>query len=88
MALATLSVIGVFLGIGLQVRAFLYLGATFVFLSVVSMVWHAYANIHHVGIWWGFGILLGVLVLTIFGVFEKKRPELTRLVEGMRRWEH
>jgi hypothetical protein len=87
MVLATLSVIGVFVGIGLQIRAFLYLGATFVFLSVVSMVWHAYANIQHVGIWWGFGILLGLLILTIFGVFEKKRPELTQLVEAMRKWE-
>lgn len=87
MVLATLSVIGVFVGIGLQIRAFLYLGATFVFLSVISMVWHAYANIQHVGIWWGFGILLGLLILTFFGVFEKKRPELLRLVESMRRWE-
>ncbi|MBC8354714.1 MAG: hypothetical protein H8E66_22265 [Planctomycetes bacterium] len=87
MVLATLSVIGVFIGIGLQIRAFLYLGVTFVFLSVVSMVWHAYANIQHVGIWWGFGILLGLLILTIFGVFEKKRPELLRMVEEMRRWE-
>lgn len=87
MVLATFSVIGVFVGIGLQIRAFLYLGATFVFLSVVSMVWHAYAKIQHVGIWWGFGILLGLLILTIFGLFEKNRPELTRLVENMRRWE-
>ncbi|MEO8493735.1 MAG: hypothetical protein ABI614_01590 [Planctomycetota bacterium] len=88
MVLATFSVIGVFVGIGLQIRAFLYLGATFVFLSVVSMVWHAYTKVQHVGIWWGFGILLGLLILTIFGLFEKKRPELTRLVENMRRWEN
>jgi hypothetical protein len=87
MVLATLSVIGVFVGIGLQIRAFLYLGVTFVFLSVISMVWHAYAKVQHVGIWWGFGILLGLLILTFFGVFEKKRPELLRLVESMRRWE-
>jgi len=88
MVLATLSVIGVFVGIGLQIRAFLYLGATFVFLSVLSMVWHAYANVHHVGIWWGFGIALGLLILTVFGVFEKKRPELMRVVNDMRQWDH
>ena len=87
MVLATLSVIGVFVGIGLQIRAFLYLGVSFVFLSVVSMVWHAYANIQHVAIWLAFGIVLGILILTIFGVFEKKRPELMRMVEEMRRWE-
>ncbi len=87
MVLAMLSVIGVFVGIGLQIRAFLYLGAAFVFLSVLSMVWHAYANVQHVGIWWGFGIVLGLLILVIFGVFEKKRPELLRVVEDMRAWE-
>jgi len=87
MVLAVLSVLGVFVGIGLQIRAFLYLGVTFVFLSVISMVWHAYAKIQHVGIWWGFGIMLGLLILTFFGVFEKKRPELLRLIENMRRWE-
>jgi len=86
MVLALLSVIGVFVGIGLRVRAFLYLGATFVFLSVVSMVWHAYARIHHVGIWWAFGIALGLAILTFFGLFEKKRPEITRWVERMKGW--
>jgi hypothetical protein len=87
MALATLSVFGVFLGIGLQIRAFLYLGSTFTFLAVVSMVWHAYDNIGHVGIWWAFGIALGVLILVIFGVFEKNRAELLRIVQAMRSWE-
>ncbi len=34
-----------------------------------------------------FGIVLGLLILVIFGVFEKKRPELLRVVEDMRAWE-
>ncbi|MDP6442315.1 MAG: hypothetical protein QGG36_02910 [Pirellulaceae bacterium] len=88
MLLATLAVIGVFVGIALRIRAFLYLGSSFVFLSVVSMVWHAYANVRHVGIWWAFGIALGLLILTVFGLFEKKRAELTLVVESMRKWDH
>ncbi|HEV7279860.1 MAG TPA: hypothetical protein VGN57_06560 [Pirellulaceae bacterium] len=87
MALATLSVLGVFLGIGLQIRAFLYLGSTFTFLAVVSMVWHAYDNVGHVGVWWAFGIALGALILVVFGIFEKNRAELTRIVQAMRSWE-
>ncbi len=87
MVLTFLSVVGVFVGIGLRIRAFLYLGSTFVFLSVVSMVWHAYANIQHVGIWWAFGILLGIVILTIFGIFEKKRAEITGMIDSIKKWE-
>ena len=87
MVLTFLSVVGVFVGIGLRIRAFLYLGSTFVFLSVVSMVWHAYANIQHVGIWWAFGILLGIVILTIFGIFEKKRAEINGMIDSIKKWE-
>ena len=63
MILAALSVAGVFVGIILQVRAFLYLGTSFVLLSVVSMVWHAQRAIDHVWPWWAFGIGLGICIL-------------------------
>lgn len=85
--LLTLSVIGVFAGIVLQIRAFLYLGASFVFLSLVSMVWHASRAIEHVWPWWAFGIGMGLAILIMFGMFEKKRPEMARLVERLRDWE-
>jgi hypothetical protein len=77
-----------FLGVVLRVRAFLFLGATFVLLSVVSMVWHAATNIHHVWPWWAFGIGSGLAILTLFGVFEKKRPEVLALIQQLRAWEH
>lgn len=86
--LATLSVVGVFVGILLHVRAFLYLGTSFLMLSVVSMVWHAAQNIGHVWPWWAFGIVLGLLILTVFGLFEKKRNEMLKLIQELREWEH
>ena len=85
--LAGLSVAGVLAGIVLRVRAFLYLGSCFVLLSVVSMIWHAGVAIHHTWPWWAFGIGLGAAILVLFGVFEKKRPELTRWIEQLRGWE-
>jgi hypothetical protein len=87
MILAVLSVAGVFVGMVLQVRAFLYLGSSFVLLAVVSMVWHASQVIHHSWPWWAFGIGLGVGILVLFGVFEKKRPELLAWIQKLRQWE-
>jgi hypothetical protein len=85
--LMVLSVLGVLAGMWLRVRAFLYLGASFLLLSLVSMVWHAAAAIDHTWPWWAFGIGLGLGVLTLFGLFERKRNEMLRLLGELRTWE-
>ena len=85
--LATLSILGVFCGVALRVRAFLYLGSTFLLVSLVSMVYHAYRNIGHVWPWWAFGILSGIAILTAIGVFEKKRNEVLQLADELKQWE-
>jgi len=87
MILAGLSVAGVFLGIMLRVRAFMYLGSSFIMLSIVSMVWHAHVAIDHTWPWWAFGISLGIGILILFGFFEKKRPEITKWIEELQQWE-
>ena len=87
MVLAALSVCGVFAGIALKVRAFLYLGSSFLLLSIISMVWHAARNIGHIWPWWAFGIALGLAILVLFGLFEKKRGEMEQIVSGLRQWE-
>jgi hypothetical protein len=88
MILALLSVGGMFLGIVLQIRAFLFLGAGFVLLSIVSMVWHASIAIDHTWPWWAFGIGLGVCILIFFGFFEKQRPEIQRWVNSLQQWDN
>ena len=87
MVLATLSVLGMLIGIALRIRAFLYMGVTFVLLAVFSMIWHAYTRIQHVAIWWAFGIVLGLTILTLFGIFEKKRTELQAWITRLKSWE-
>ena len=87
MILASLSVAGIMAGIMLRIRAFLYLGASFLFLSIITMVWHATRIVQHTWPWWAFGIGLGLMILVMFGIFEKKRSELTELVDRMRQWE-
>lgn len=87
MILAVLSVAGVLLGILLHVRAYLYLGSTFLFLSMVSMVSHAHQHLDHVWPWWAFGIGMGIVILVGFGFLEKKRPEITEMIGKMKKWE-
>ncbi|MCX7423168.1 MAG: hypothetical protein NT013_27035 [Planctomycetia bacterium] len=85
--LMVLSVGGVLAGIMLRVRSFLYLGASFLLLSMVSMVWHAADAINHTWPWWAFGIGLGLGVLTLFGMFERKRNDMLRLLGELKSWE-
>ncbi|MEX2176329.1 MAG: hypothetical protein WD872_18345 [Pirellulaceae bacterium] len=87
MILAGLSVAGAMLGIMLRIRAFLYLGSSFTLLALITMVWHASRAIEHVWPWWAFGIGLGIAILVLFGVFEKKRPEVLALIGRLRQWE-
>ncbi len=87
MVLATLSVAGALCGIMLRIRAFLYLGASFLLLAIVSMVSHAAQHINHVWPWWAFGLALGLAILTLFGLFEKRRQEMLDLVGQMKTWE-
>jgi hypothetical protein len=87
MVLATLSIIGVMAGMLMRVRAFLYLGSSFLFLSIVSMVWHAAQAIDKVWPWWVFGLVMGVVLLVLFGVFEKKRNEVLRVFGRLKEWE-
>lgn len=87
MVLMVLSVLAVFAGIGLQIRSFLIFGITFVFVSMIAMVAHAQQSLQHTWPWWALGIGLGLGILTLFGLFEKKRDEFKALAERLRNWE-
>ena len=87
LVLAGLSIAGIFLGIMLRVRAFLFLGMTFTLMALIGMVAHAARSVNDVWPWWAFGILLGVSILILLGTFEKKRPEIVALIGRLRKWE-
>ena len=87
MVLALLSVAGILLGMLLHVRAYLYLGATFLLLSMITMVSHAQQRLEHVWPWWAFGIALGIAILVFFGVFEKKKNEMRALAQRLNEWD-
>jgi hypothetical protein len=84
--LAVLCVAGVLAGIWLRVRAFLFLGVGFLLVDVGTMIWHAAVHRAHTWVWWASGIVLGVAILALFAVFEKRRNDVLRLVDELRRW--
>lgn len=84
--LAGISIVGILAGIALRVRAFLYLGASFLVLSLCTIIWHAAVDLHHTWLVWATGFVTGVLILALFGLFERKRHEVLRLVEQLKEW--
>jgi hypothetical protein len=85
--LGSFSLAGVFSGIIFRIRGLLLLGSVFLLLSIVTMIWYASANLGWTWLWYVAGIVTGVTIIFMFAVFEKKRSEVLRLVEGLKEWE-
>jgi hypothetical protein len=84
--LALLSVAGVLAGILLRVRAFLLLGMAFLFLVIFAQIWHAAVDHAQTWVWWASGIVLGAAILALFALFEKRRNDVLRMVDEIKRW--
>ena len=87
LVLAGLSILGIFAGIWARVQAFLYLGFSFLLIALFTMIWYAAVELHRTWIWWVSGIVTGVLIIVLFGLFEKKRDDILRLAERVKQWE-
>jgi len=85
--LGSFSVAGVFAGILFRIRGLLLLGSIFLLLSIITMIWYASANLGWTWLWYVAGIVTGATIIFMFALFEKKRSEVLRLVEGLKEWE-
>ena len=85
--LGAFSLSGVFAGIVFRVRGLLLLGAIFLLLSIVTMICYASVNFGWTWLWYVAGIATGATIIFMFAVFEKKRNEVLRVVEGLKDWE-
>jgi hypothetical protein len=87
--LVGLSVLGVFVGMLLRVRAFLFLGAAFLLAGIFAVIRHAAYAAEDRGriVWLVAGIVLGVVIFTLFAVFEKRRNDVMRLLQKLKDWE-
>ena len=82
-----LSVLGVLAGVLLRVRAFLYLGSSFLVLVIATMIWHAGVDQRQTWILWSSGIVLGVAIYALFMYFEKRRQNVLHLVDKLKKWD-
>jgi hypothetical protein len=87
MILAALSLAGVFSGIMFRIRALLLLGSVFLLLAVTTMIYYASFNFGWTWLWYVAGILTGAMIIFTFALFEKKRDEMLRVVEGLKEWQ-
>jgi hypothetical protein len=85
--LALFAILGIFAGIMLRVRAFLFLGTTFLSVALMTIIWYAAVELDHTWIWWVSGIVVGVLIIALFGLFEKRRDDVLRVVENLKQWQ-
>ncbi len=87
LALAGLSILGIAAGILLRVRAFLFLGTGFLGLALFTIIWHAAVDREQTWIWWASGIVAGLLIFMLVGIFEKKRQEILDVFDRIKQWE-
>jgi hypothetical protein len=87
LVLAAISIAGIFAGILLRVRAFVYLGTSFLVVALFSIIWHAAVELGYAWLWWVCGIIAGMCIITLFAIFEKKRDDMLRIVDRLRAWE-
>jgi hypothetical protein len=85
LVLVGLSLAGALAGMLLRVRAFLFLGTAFIGLGVFALVWHAAQG--QSWLWYASGIVLGLLLIVLFAIFERRRAEVLHLLERLREWE-
>ncbi|MGH9904431.1 MAG: hypothetical protein ACRD8U_02475, partial [Pyrinomonadaceae bacterium] len=87
LALAGLSLAGVFGGIIFRIRGLLLLGCVFLLIAIITMIWYASVNLGWTWLWYVAGIATGATIIFMFALFEKKRAEVLRVVEGLKDWE-
>jgi hypothetical protein len=87
MVLALLSVLGIFYGIAARIRSMLWLGSMFLCVALFSILWYAAVDLEQTWIWYASGIALGVIILVIFALFEKRREDMKRIMANMQQWE-
>ncbi|HYK20920.1 MAG TPA: hypothetical protein VEV42_09305, partial [Pyrinomonadaceae bacterium] len=85
--LGSFSLAGIFAGIVFRIRGLLLLGSIFLLLSIITMIWYASVNLGWTWLWYVAGIVTGATIIFMFALFEKRRTEVLRVVEGLKEWE-
>jgi len=87
LVLGGISLVGVFAGILLRVRAFLILGTSFLLVALATVIWYAAVDLQQTWVWSASGIVTGVLILVVFAIFEKQRQAVLGVLEKLKQWQ-
>ncbi len=87
LVLAGLSILGILAGIALRVRAFLFLGTSFLGLALFTIIWHAAVDLEQTWVWAASVIVAGLLIVALFAMFEMKRQKMLAMFEKLKQWE-
>ncbi|HZZ72924.1 MAG TPA: hypothetical protein VFE24_11785 [Pirellulales bacterium] len=85
--LAGLSLLGVAAGIVLRVRAYLILGASFLLLAILTVIYYAAVDLQQTWLWAVTGIVTGIAILVAFALFEKQREKIQGVMEKLKEWQ-
>jgi hypothetical protein len=84
--LAAVSLCGIFAGVSLRIRGLLVMGSVFLLFAILTMIYYATVNLGWTWLWYVAGIVTGATIIFMFAVFEKKRVEVLRMVDGLKEW--
>jgi hypothetical protein len=77
----------IFAGTLLRVRAFLSLSAGILLLDIFAMIRHAAVDREQTWVWYASGIVLGVAIIALVALFEKRKNEVLGVVGRIRSWD-
>jgi hypothetical protein len=87
LVLGAISIAGIFAGIVLRVRAFLFLGTAFLSLALMTIIWYAAVDLHQTWLWAVTGIIAGIAIIAVFAVFEKRRDDVVKVLGKLKQWD-
>ncbi len=87
LALLIFSVAGIFVGVAFRIRGYVCLGMTFLAVVIVRMVGYAAFEQGHMWLFWVCCILLGIVILFLFTIFERRRDAFIAAAQKLRQWE-
>jgi hypothetical protein len=87
LVLLTLALAGLFIGLAFRIQSYTACGILFFALSTVGIVHTAARVFEWTWLWYLYAILLGVVLLVIFGAIEQRRPRLQSWVAQVRTWD-
>ena len=82
-----LAIAGVMIGIMLRIRAYLFLGTSFLLLAVITMIWHAAVSFGWRWLWYVAGIAFGMAIIYLFAMFERHRTAWLLWMERFKTWQ-